>query len=77
MSKRTAHVTIVPVSGQPQTREIDLPDATLGQALSAAGISTDRQDITVDGKPADLNAPLAPGSQVQLKVQITERPSGS
>lgn len=75
--KRTAHVTIVPVSGKPQTKEIDLPDASLGQALASAGIETKDRDITVNGAPADLDKPLAPGSKVELKVQVAERPRGS
>lgn len=71
---RKATLRVTPVKGEASDTEVKLTRGlTVGAALQAAGISTDRKNVTIDGKPADLGATLKAGAV----VNVEERPQGS
>lgn len=71
---KTATLKVTPVQGDSTETVVKVAKgATIGGALQQAGISTERKNVTVDGKPADLSAPLAAGQT----VNVEERPQGS
>ncbi len=71
---KTATLKVTPVQGEATETAVQVAKgSTVGSALQQAGISTERKNVTVDGKPADLDAPLAAGQT----VNVEERPQGS
>jgi hypothetical protein len=71
---KTATLKVTPVQGDSTETVVKVAKgATVGGALQQAGISVERKNVTVDGKPADLSAPLAAGQT----VTVEERPQGS
>lgn len=71
--KVEVHVT--PVKGEAWNKTVTLkPKAlTVGDALTAAGLKPDKVDVTMNGKPAQLDAALAGFA----KLVVTERPQNS
>ena len=73
--KGQVSVTTTPTQGTPTTKTVDLADcATVGGALKALGISSDRKDITLNGQPVtDFASALKANDQ----LGVAERPQGS
>lgn len=78
----TIKVQVVPNDGKPQMRTATVAPsgASLKEVLAAAGVDTKNKNVTVNGKPADLNRHIGPSDVVAASaqtVQVTERPAGS
>ena len=68
-------VSVVPTSGSTtrQTVELEVKEPTVADVLARAGISTEKVDITVNGRSAELGDVVA----ANAKVRVAERPRGS
>ncbi len=78
----TVKIQVVPNDGKPQTKTatVSPSGASLKEVLASAGIDTKNKNITVNGKPADLDRHITSSDVVEAKahqVQVTERPAGS
>lgn len=87
MSKKTktfkVQIQVVPTDGKPTSTstEVEMTGASLKEVLAAAGISSKKKDLLVNGQPATLDTHVGPDDVVQAKgevtVQVAERPQGS
>jgi sulfur carrier protein ThiS len=68
-------VTVTPTQGSATVKSVDVAScATVEGALKALGISPDRKDLLLNGKPVkDMKSALKPGD----KLSVAERPQGS
>ncbi len=77
MKKKTfeVEVQIVPVSGEPTTKMVEVEaSATLAEVMKAAGVSLDKKNFSIDGKPATAETRVTSESKI---VAVHERPQGS
>jgi len=75
-------VTVVPTSGKPSTKSVEVPStgATLAEVLTAADISPRDKDLYLDDEPATLATHVKSGQKVKAsshEVRVEERPAGS
>lgn len=75
-------VDIVPLSGRPTTKQVEVPaTSTVAEVLKAAGVEdTDKLDILVNGEPAKPDTKVSDGDilrSTERKVRATERVQGS
>lgn len=75
-------VEVVPVSGAKTTKTVKVAasGATVAEVLNAAGVSAEKKDLLVNGKPATLDTYVTQKDSVEakeVKVQVSERPAGS
>lgn len=81
MAEKTieVEVEIVPVQGKPVQKRVSVAKtgASLRDVLAAAGISPEKKDFLVSGKPATLDTHVTGKDIVTGKVQVSERPRGS
>ncbi len=74
-SKNEATLKVVPTQGSSTESKIALAKGgtTVADALKAAGVSTERKNISVNGRSAELSQKLGAGDA----VTVEERPQGS
>lgn len=76
-------VQIVPTDGRSSKKSATIPatGASLREVLKSLDIDTKNKNITVNGKPADLDRHITPDDVVKAKdnppVQVSERPAAS
>ncbi|MDO8492954.1 MAG: hypothetical protein Q7S19_00160 [bacterium] len=76
-TKKTFEVQleVVPTSGKPITKTVTIEaSATLAEVLKEAGVSLDKKNLSVDGKPATPETRVTSASKI---VAVHERPQGS
>ncbi|MEK7516776.1 MAG: hypothetical protein AAB562_04240 [Patescibacteria group bacterium] len=69
-------VTYVPTQGDVQEKPVVMAgaEATVKDVLAQAGVSSERRDVSVNGKAVtDLSTPISMGA----RITVTERPQGS
>lgn len=64
---------ITPTTGDAIVRHVTVRSPTVGDVLAAASVAAADKNLTVNGEPADLATPVAPGD----RVLVEERPAGS
>ncbi|MEY4744532.1 MAG: hypothetical protein RL272_477 [Candidatus Parcubacteria bacterium] len=74
-SKNTATLKVVPTQGSSTETSVTLAKGgtTAADALKAAGVSAERKNLSVGGKPVELSRRLNPGDV----LTVEERPQGS
>ncbi len=74
-SKNAATLKVVPTQGSSTESSIALAKGgtTVEDALKAAGVSSERKNLSVNGKAAALSQKLGPGDT----LTVEERPQGS
>lgn len=78
-------VSVVPTHGEAVNKKIKVAPsgASVAEICKAAGIDTENKDLTVNGKPADLQTHVTQDDVLQAKergqsvVTTSERPRGS
>lgn len=66
-------ITVTPVRGKQKTVEVDATHTTVRAALTAAKLSPDAFQVSVNGQPATADTALADGA----KIALTEKVRGS
>lgn len=74
-AKNAATLKVVPTQGSSTESSIALAKGgtTVEDALKAAGVSAERKNLSVNGKPAELSQKLKAGDA----LTVEERPQGS
>lgn len=63
-------ITVTPVRGKTKTVEVDATHSTVRAALTAAKLSLDAFQVSVNGQPANLDTVLAGGAQITLTEKV-------
>ncbi len=69
--KFTARIEVVPTEGKSNTvsTEVKVSGASIREVLAAAGVSGDKRDLKVNGKPATLDTHIGPDDFVEVTAQ--------
>ena len=73
----TVQLSQIPLSGKPQTSEVEVPmtATTVGEMAKTLGFDLKNRNVSVNGVPATAGTVVQANAKVELR--ITERPQGS